>query len=204
MATRLKAKPRQKRSSGVSKVAPNLTAPALSYRDLAWWAETADGSRDENLVIADVQQNGSVRRVVKKRDDALKQRDSIVVDGIRTDSTVKGRLTATRVTIEVAGETIECKSEDGMWCDSIFCGESAIEKFLFPYYHAQRLLTRAEWDKLEAAFRNPFTVAIGHVHPSNAFALAGGGGAAGSFYSLAVKPGADGVRAKVKWESIIP
>jgi hypothetical protein len=106
--------------------------------------------------------------------------------------------------IEVDGEMIECKAKDDTWCDSVFCSESAMEKFLFPYYHSQRLLTDDDWDRLMADFRNPLTVAIGHVHPSNHVTLAGGSHAAGSFYRLSVKPAAGSIRASVKWESIIP
>jgi hypothetical protein len=205
MATRSKARPRQKRSSseaGAGGEGGGSTAP-LTYRDIAWWAETADGSRDQDLVIAEVMENGSVKKVVKKSDDAKAQRQRIVVDGIRTESKVKGRPAPTRVTIEVAGEEIECKAKDGVWCDSVFCTESAMEKFLFPYYRSQRLLTDAEWAKLEATFLSRSTVAIGHVHPSNTEAFVAGSHAAGSFYRLQVKPAKGGARAEVTWESII-
>ena len=183
---------------------PNGNPGKLSYRDLAWWAETADGCRDENLVIAEVIENGSVRRVVKKSDDALAKGERVVVEGIRTESIVKGRSPVSRLLIEVDGETIECKAKDGTWCDSVFCSESAMEKFLFPYYHSQRLLTDDDWKRLKADFMNPLTVAIGHVHPSNQTILTSRSHAAGSFYRLTVKPGAGGVRPDVKWESIIP
>jgi hypothetical protein len=183
---------------------PNANPPKLSYRDLAWWAETADGRRDVDLVITEVMQNGAAKRGVKK-DDEILPGERLVLDAIiHTESAVKGRPPVSRVLIEVDGETIECKAKDGTWCDSIFCSESAIEKFLFPYYHSQRLLTDDDWDKLKADFMNPLTVAIGHVHPSNPVALAGGSYAAGSFYRLRVKPAAGGMRAEVKWESIIP
>jgi hypothetical protein len=162
-----------------------------------------DGTRDENLVLAEVGENGSAKIVVQKRDDPKARRKRVVVDGIRTESKVKGRRAPTRLTIEVAGETIECKTKDGVWCDSVFCSESAMEKFLFPYYHSQRLLTEDDWDRLMADFRNPFTVAIGHVHPSNTEAFVVGSHAAGSFYRLKVKPAKGGARAEVTWESII-
>jgi hypothetical protein len=180
--------------------APNVASPKLSYRDLAWWAETADGTRGEDLVIADVTVNGSVRRMVKKKKDAQKNGDPIVVDDIRTESIVKDRPAVDRVTIEVGGQTIPCRSKDGVWCDAIFCSESAMEKFLFPYYHSQRLLTEGEWKKLKDAFHDRFTVAIGHVHPSHSFAL--GGGAAGTFYGLTAKPAKAGI--EVQWENLIP
>lgn len=184
---------------------PNGNRPKLSYRDLAWWAETADGCRDVDLVITEVMENGVPKRVVKKKEDGILPGERLVVDDIiHTASAVKGRAPVSRVLIEVDGEMIECKAKDGTWCDSVFCSESAIEKFLFPYYHSQRLLTDDDWKRLKADFMNPLTVAIGHVHPSNSVALAGGSHAAGSFYRLTVKPGAGGIRANVKWESIIP
>jgi hypothetical protein len=171
---------------------------------LAWWAESADGCRDEDLVITEIIENGTPKHVVRKKGVLAPGERLLVNDIIHTESAVKGRQTVSRLLIEVEGETIECKAKDDTWCDSVFCSESAMEKFLFPYYHSQRLLTDDEWKRLKADFMNPLTVAIGHVHPSHSVKLTGKSHAAGSFYRLTVKPGAGGVRPDVKWESIIP
>jgi hypothetical protein len=199
MATRTKTQPRQKRSSGASKVAPNNSVPALSYRDLAWWAETADGYRDEELVIAEVEEKGQIRRIVKQKREAQKNRDHILLDGIFTGPDDKPRRRAvSRVTVEVDGKKIECKSKDGVVCDSIFCTDSAIEKFLFPYYHSQRLLTPEQWDKLKKAFRDPFVLLIGHVWPSRAVAL-GQGETTDAFYILSKGLAVDD---SLRWQSL--
>jgi hypothetical protein len=146
----------------------------LTYRDIAWWAEAADGLRDEALVIAEVEENGTATLRVQKRSEVSEEQ--IIIDGIRTESKFKGKPPVTRVLVEVNGKMVECKSKKGkdgkeVVCDSIFRTESAIEKFLFLYYHAQRLLTPEEWHKLYAAVEDPNVVVIGHVWPSTYVAV---------------------------------
>src|SRR5689334_1561384 len=63
--------------------------PRLSYRELAWWAESADGDRDGELVIAECPHNGSSRCVVKKRDDAIEAGDRILIRNIWIDPEVE-------------------------------------------------------------------------------------------------------------------
>jgi hypothetical protein len=176
--------------------------PRLSYRDLAWWAESADGDRDGELVVAECPHNGSSRCVVKKKDDAIADGDRILIGNIWIDPEVE-RSPVDRILIEVDGQTIDCRSVDNIVCDSVFCSESAIQKFLFPYYHSQRLLTPEQWRKLTAEFQDPMTVAIGHVHPSTSVTLRAGHGA-GWLYGLKVKQGAPGVAGTASWVSLLP
>src|SRR6478672_7911289 len=61
----------------------------LGYRDLAWWAESADGDRDAELVVAECPHNGSSRCVVKKKDDAIADGDRILIGNIWIDPEVE-------------------------------------------------------------------------------------------------------------------
>jgi len=149
--------------------APPKTVIPLDYRDLAQWAETAGGLPDEPLVIAEVEENGKLRRVLRRKSEV--QPEQIVVDGILTRPTIPAKRQVTRVFVEVDGKQIECTSPGGIMCDAVFCTDSAIEKFLFLYYQAQRLLTEQEWKDLHAALRDPEVVAIGHIWPSSFVAL---------------------------------
>jgi hypothetical protein len=164
VANRLTAKPRRKSSSKASQSAARANSTPVTYRDIAWWAEAADGLRDKNLVIAKVKEDGEIKLRVKERSKV--RTEDIVIDGIRTESTFAPKRPVTKVMVRVGGKTIECKSEDGIVCDSIFCTESSIEKFLFLYYHSQRLLTDEQWNDLYAALNDPDVVVIGHVWPS--------------------------------------
>jgi hypothetical protein len=173
----------------------------LNYRDLAWWAETADGYRDENLVIAEVTENGETRLLVKERKSAELEGNPIVVKCIRTETEGKrSRPAPSSVKVVVDGKEIDCRSKDGIVCDSIFCTDSAMEKFLFPYYHAQRLLTPEQWHKLMQAFLDPWVVIIGHVWPSRPLALGQSGDAEDAFYVLSRRLDMDG--APLHWESL--
>jgi len=144
--------------------------PPLNYRDFAWLAETLDGRRDEFVKVIRVIENGRQKLVVKSNDYTPGPGETLVLDGIRTDNWVPKR-PEVKVTIAIGTASTLCQTEDGLLCDAVFCSESAIEKFVFPYYHSQRLLTDAELDSLRADVRNPLTMAVGHAHPSRSKAF---------------------------------
>jgi hypothetical protein len=144
--------------------------PPLDYRDFAWLAETLDGRRDEDVKIIRVIENGRQKLVVKNKDYTLMDGETLVLDGIRTGNWVSER-PEVAVTIGVGAASTLCKTDDGLLCDAVFCSESAIEKFVFPYYHSQRLLTETEWVQLIAEVKKPSTMAVGHAHPSRSMAF---------------------------------
>ena len=53
--------------------------------------------------------------------------------------------------------------------DAIFWTESAVDKFLFPYYASQRLFTDEEMRRLKESFRDERVVAIWHFTPSRPY-----------------------------------
>jgi hypothetical protein len=55
--------------------------------------------------------------------------------------------------------------------DALFWTASAIEKFVLPYYHAQRLLTPEQMAKLMEAYQRADIVAIAHMAPSKPYAI---------------------------------
>jgi hypothetical protein len=150
---------------------PNGNRPKLSYRDLAWWAEAADGLRDKDLVIAKVEEDGEIKLRVKQKDEVRKE--NIVIDGIRTQYEFVPKLPITKVMVEVDGKgpMVACKADDGTVCDAIFCSESSIQKFLLLYYNAQRILNDDQWDDLYAALDDSEVIVIGHVWPSSKVAV---------------------------------
>ncbi len=177
----------------------NGGSPRLTYRDLAWWAETADGYRDEELVVAEVEENGRLKRIVKQKKAAQDDGNRILLDGIYTGMEERpSRPPADEVTVTVNGKQIKCRSKEGVVCDSIFCTDSAMEKFLFPYYHSQRLLTPEQWEKLKKAFLDPFVIVIGHVWPSRAIKFGDTGDGVDAFYVLSKARMGEGA----KWESL--
>jgi hypothetical protein len=142
----------------------------VGYRDIAWWAETADGYRDEDLVVCQMMVEGTPRLVLERRAVAEKERLPIVMENIRVSSIHPNRPKVTKIMVEVGGVMQEAMV-DGVPADAVFCSESAIEKFLLRYYEAQRLLTEEQWASLRAALMDERVPAIAHVAPSRAAAV---------------------------------
>jgi hypothetical protein len=113
---------------------------------LSWAAETADGTRDERMVLT--LEDGKNLKVKKASD--MNPNDPEL-------ATVYTPNKQHRSKIELPGTDA--------W-DSVFWTESSVEKFLWPYYHAHRL-----WDEhmteLRAQFEtDPMAVAVAHKAPS--------------------------------------
>ncbi len=200
-------------------VEPQRTDPRkIDYREIAWWAEAADGDRDEDLVVLELEENGNVTHVVRKKKEATQQdpdhpqRKIKTLFEIRTPSCRPDRLKVTKITIEAEDRggnklQIQCQGGDPkdpkrvVQCDAVFCSESAIEKFLFPYYHSQRLLNTHDWEDLNDAFRDENVAAVGHVYPSISFGLKQGTSAKDSLHILRPKPGPQGLP-ELEWVSL--
>ncbi len=180
-------------------VPPCAQVPArgLTYRNIAWWAETADGLPDQELALAEVEEKGSIKHVIEPAAVATSKGHKVLIRGIFVDSCQPGRPKVDRVVIEVDGVERECKV-DGQTCDAVFCTESAVRKFLLPYYHAQRLLSPEDWEDLNTAIADPTVPAIGHVAPSHSRAVGGS-----QIFSVAqAKVNREGQVGELEWISL--
>lgn len=151
-------RPSQKRPSektptlGELRGPPRLRHP-LNARALAWIAEGADGRRDEPLVLFQ-NQKGNLQ---------LERAGTVPEDQVILELFTKSRKQQERTP-----RALEIPTD---W-DAVFLSESAVEKFVFPYYTAQRLLTAAELNRLKTAFyTREDVVGIVHKPPSRPLLL---------------------------------
>jgi hypothetical protein len=128
--------------------------------ELAWAAETADGLRDRTLFLV-LDEDGHLRvREGKAGSDQEIRR-------IRTESHQPNRRKVLEVNCEVDGWGKPVRLPSAEHWDAVFWTESSIEKFLYPYYHAQRLWDeKMDWIR-EEFNEDPEAVAIAHQAPSN-------------------------------------
>jgi hypothetical protein len=131
-------------------VTPAKALPKVDARGLAWAAEKADGLRDKDLVLYT---DGN--RLKLDVENAVNRKTAIVK--VRTNSTRQRR---SRTQFEIPLE----------W-DAVFLTESAVEKFCFPYYEAQRLLSRSRLNELKRQFYEGkdagMYIGIVHIPPSH-------------------------------------
>jgi hypothetical protein len=136
----------------------------LSATDLIWLGETADGKRDVDLVLVR-DKHGEARLKEKPGEGDEKVRDI----KIRTEPSKFGPGKEREKIAEVVcrskeGGEVRLMSEDDY--DAVFWSESAIGKFVWPYYHSHRL-----WDKQIQDVKDKFdgdstAVAVAHQAPS--------------------------------------
>lgn len=133
-----------------------VEVPEIDARSLARIAEWVDGYRGETVVV--VRENGHwvavPERLANGRQPVFRSRKELDHPQRRMDS---------RVTID----GVELEEE----VDALFWTESAIQKFLEPYYAAHRIQTPEEIADLKAAYAREDLVAIMHVAPSQGLAL---------------------------------
>lgn len=129
---------------------PAKALPQVDARGLAWAAEKADGLRDQNLVLYT-----DGKRLKLDIENPENRKTAIVK--VRTNST-RQRRSRTQFEIPMA------------W-DAVFLTESAVEKFCFPYYEAQRLLSRTRLNELKRQFYEgkdaALYIGIVHIPPSH-------------------------------------
>lgn len=146
---------KSKRSSG-SVAAGEGDVPLIDARSLSRIAEWVDGFRGETVVV--VRDNDEWVALPESqaggREPVLRSRKELDRPARRMDS---------RVTIDGV--------ELGPEVDALFWTESAIQKFLQPYYAAHRIQTEAEIEGLRAAYDRDDLIAIMHVAPSQGHAL---------------------------------
>jgi hypothetical protein len=139
------------------------TAPGRNSWTLSWLAEKADGTRDKKLqLIAHDTLGLSIQD-----EDYQPGTDEHFVCYIETPScqpTRKKVVAATLTTEDKIDHPITV-TKDKQW-DAVFWTESSIEKFLYPYYHAQRIWDD-ELENLKASFEAyPLGFGMRHRAPS--------------------------------------
>lgn len=125
--------------------------------NLSWLAETADGNRGEPLSLV---LDGKKLDLVPKKDLQGKKE----LTEVHTPKKRPNRKKVTEVVCK--GENFEESLKSSDKFDAVFWTESAVDKFLYPYYHAHRIWdddiekVKKEFDKEDRA------VAIAHRAPS--------------------------------------
>lgn len=144
---------------------PETTTRMQDSRQLAWLAEHAHGLGGKPLVLI----KAADGRVVLKERGRTDETDVVLFD-VETSLVQPDRLKLEQVMVRPEGkEPFDLRGE----CDALFWTESSIEKFLLPYYHAQRLLTADGMAALMEAYRSKEVVAIAHVPPSHHLSIKG-------------------------------
>ena len=130
---------------------------------LSWLAETADGTRDQVFKL--VYRNGKELKLLRPQD--VGTGDQTICD-VTTPSCRPDRLKAVAVHVFVENDPNPIKIDvQGTATDAIFLTESAVEKFLYPYYRSHRI-----WDDGMDSLQEKFeqtqqAVGILHKAPSN-------------------------------------
>lgn len=137
--------------------------PGRDSLTLSWLAETADGTRDEEWAL--VYQDRKELKLKKPWEVESGKDEELCRISTPSRQPDRRKVRAVRLYVEGSPEPIVLEANEG-W-DAVFWTESAVEKFLYPYYHCQRLWN-SDMDLVKHKFdTNPTVVAIKHKAPSN-------------------------------------
>jgi hypothetical protein len=136
-----------------------ITLPTLDANQLRWLAEKADGLRDEGD-LAMVYDDDVGVDIVKESDVGRRQE----LFHLKTPSKGPGVPGNAQIQLTVGGRVYPATTKFGD-CDAVFVTQSAIEKFLLPYY--MRFKSGAEVQAIQdGLFKNGVVIAGAHVAPS--------------------------------------
>ena len=138
------------------------TAPGRNSVSLTWLAEKADGLREEKLQLVLHATEGLRLR----REKETLEPDETHVCIIETSSCQAGRKRVTNVALRIDDTTTHDFDVGPERWDAVFWTESAVEKFLYPYYHAHRVWDQKIIDVKNAFEAFPYAYAIRHKAPS--------------------------------------
>jgi hypothetical protein len=142
---------------------PKIKAPPVNPTTLAWFAEGAHGQQDQTLYI--VEEDGDL--VLTDKDPRPGKQPVLEVVPKNERPPLKK---AHKIALQLKAGGVErnlLRDPQFVGCDALFWTASSIEKFMFPYYHAQRLYGQEEICSLMARYRaNRSLVAAVHVAPS--------------------------------------
>lgn len=135
------------------------TLPTLDANQLRWLAEKADGLRDEGD-LAMVQDDDVGVDVVKESEVGTRRE----LFHLKTPSKGAGVPGNVKIQLTLGNRVYHATTEYGD-CDAVFVTQSAVEKFLLPYY--MRFKSGAEVQAIQdMLFTNRHVIAGAHVAPS--------------------------------------
>jgi hypothetical protein len=140
---------------------PEALAVDVAETDIIWLGEGADeGTGTDLLVVKDQDGTPRVRQAAQPGDEVVSR------IRVRRPPSVAGRQQLDEVVCRsVGGATYQLPTEVEEY-DCVFWTESAVRKFLWPYYHAHRLWN-ADLQRLRDEYESdPTAVAIAHQAPS--------------------------------------
>jgi hypothetical protein len=139
----------------------------LTARELRWFGETADGLRNVDLALARMATGGF--RIVNPANAGTGKHE--VLAAVRTGDDGPGLQTKVQVVIRFQTQDGKTSELDvGPDVDALFLTQSALRKFLLPYY--MRMLSAAQVQGMENRFfNNADVVAVAHEPPSDSYAL---------------------------------
>jgi hypothetical protein len=140
---------------------PEPTTADVAETDILWLGEGADdGNGTELLVVKDASGTPRVRQAARPGDEVVSR------VRVRQVPALPGRQQLAEIVCRSAvGATLPLPTEGDAY-DCVFWTESAVRKFLWPYYEAHRLWND-DLRKLRDDYeRDPTAVAIAHQAPS--------------------------------------
>jgi hypothetical protein len=177
--------------SGAPEVEESNDDTVVTSRYLSRLAETADGTRDEDLALVKNPKGLLEIRPAPTPERPLPSGYEFIAHVRTKGSCTREKVTSVTIETENYGKQ---PAITGQGPDAVFWTESAVEKFLYPYYHSQRLWDE-NMDKLRAQFATD-TKAYGMLHraPSNSTVLS-----ASQTLKIARITEAEGEPATLKW-----
>jgi hypothetical protein len=151
--------------------------PEVDARDLAWWAENAHGfAGEEELSLTLCAGDDKPKLMTKEELKPLKAGSYQVLLKVVTSALPERMERPRKVELQLPNGDLrviyekDTKPPTGV-ADAMFWSASAVEKFLLPYYAAQRLYSDEDMSKLKKSFNTRGVVAIVHVAPSKSIAI---------------------------------
>ena len=145
--------------------------PQIDATILHWLAEEAHGRQGSRKLILVKDAEGQPALRDPDGEGGVRPTDEVLFEVITPPSAPQLRRPE-KIILQVPGGSEE-RLDKLEGCDSLFWSTSAIEKFLFPYYAAHRLLTETEMAELKSKCQAENVVAILHIAPSKSFSRTG-------------------------------
>jgi len=131
-------------------------APVLNANELRWLGEAADGQRGETYALV---WTGEKVELLPLTD--VRSKDAQI--HVRTEYEGNALMGNARASLKVGDETIDPNTgKDPL--DAVFLTQSAVEKFVFPYYTRMQEISQIQ--ELKNRLFADGVVAVGHVPPS--------------------------------------